>query len=105
MGGLRAIRFLRSRSQPDIIIQVGGYIYSSGTLQRPLSPYRPVRPHLHFSDITDGTGLNPFYSLHGSFNVVSLISHLGHYAGLFGQLFQETNLVNGFGHGLLHKDI
>ena len=103
MKHLRIIRFIRSRSQPHVIVKIRRYIHSRRTIKITLAPHRTVCPQMNFPYVSDHATLDPFDRLHSSFNIMPLVTHLGNNTGLLCQIPQKASLINRLSHRLLYK--
>ena len=80
------VSLLRSRAQPYIIVQVLWHLYTGGAIEIALTPHGTVGPQVHLTYVTNHTTLDPLHGLHGSLDVMSLITHLCYDTGLLRQV-------------------
>ncbi|OQB39435.1 MAG: hypothetical protein BWY09_01081 [Candidatus Hydrogenedentes bacterium ADurb.Bin179] len=94
------------RTNPPVPIQIfRGHFRGKRFGQALVVPDRPMRPHMHLPNVSDGAA--PDHLAQGAHTVaaVPLIAHLCHYAGFGGDVFQQARFGHRVGQRLLDIDM
>src|SRR5262249_20382038 len=99
------IVFMRSRSQPEVPVQLGGYRRRIGRPGFALRPNGAVGPAPDFVCVADDAGVVPFAHLAYAITRRTLVPHLGDHVVLFGGLRHPADFADVVGHGFLYVHV